>query len=67
MKLVSIFFKTSESIFAIYRKDTDKRVRNMKLVSIFFKTSESIFAIHRKDTDKRAKTNQVYLNMFLGE
>ena len=55
MKLVSIFFKTSASIFTIYRKDTNKRVRNMKLVSIFFKTSASIFTIYRKDSNKHAK------------
>ena len=42
MKLVSIFFKTSESIFAIYRKDTD----------ILEKTDQvylNIFLQHRRD------------------
>ena len=50
MKLAPIFFTASESIFAIYGKDTNKRARNMKLVSIFFTASESIFVIYDKDT-----------------
>ena len=53
MKLVSIFFTASESIFEIYLKYYDKRARNMKLVSIFFTTSESIFEIYLKYTKSR--------------
>ena len=37
MKLASIFFKASASIFTACRKDTKKRARNMKLASVFFK------------------------------
>ena len=31
MKLASIFFKASASIFEVYLRDTNKRARNMKL------------------------------------
>ena len=50
MKFTSIFFTASESIFAIYCKDTNKRAINMKFTSIFFTANESIFAIYCKDT-----------------
>ena len=55
MKLASIFFKTSASIFAIYCKDTDKRVRNAKLISIFFTASAVNLRIHCKDNIKNKK------------
>ena len=55
MKFASIFFATSVSIFEVYLKDTNKRVRNMKFSSIFFATSASIFEVYLKDTNIQAK------------
>ena len=52
MKFTSIFFTASESIFAIYRKDRDKRARKMKFTSFFFTASASFFTIYRKDIHK---------------
>ena len=45
MKLVSIFFTASVSIFEIYLKYYNKRARIMKFTSIFFMASESIVEI----------------------
>ena len=60
MKLASIFFTESESIFMIYHKDTYKRARNMKLASIFFTVSESIFENLLKEctTERLSNTAQ---------
>ena len=55
MKLVSIFFTASESIFEVYLKYWNKRARNMKLASLFFTASGSLFEIYLKYTAKNRK------------
>ena len=55
MKLVSIFFTASESIFEVYLKYWNKRARNKKLASLFFAASESIFETYLKYTAKNRK------------
>ena len=57
MKLASIFFTASESIFEVYLKYlANKRARNMKLASIFFTASENIFEVYLKYlANKRAR------------
>ena len=55
MKLASIFSTASAVYLRVYRKDTNKRARNMKLASIFFTASAVYLRVYRKDTNKRAR------------
>ena len=64
MKLVSIFFTASESIFEVYLKYWNKRARNKKLVSIFFTASESIFEVFFKYTVKKQEGTGIGHSIF---
>ena len=58
MKLDSIFLSTSKSIFEVYLKYQNNRVRNMKLASVFLSTSESIFEVYLKYQNKRVRNTK---------
>ena len=44
MKFTSMFSQRVQGIFAGYRKDTNKRARNMKFTSMFSQRVQGIFA-----------------------
>ena len=59
MKLASIFFTASKSIFEVHLKDTNKRVRYAKFTLAYFKTSESIFDFYQRYEELARKRQEI--------